>query len=62
MPVLADGQEAEIGRFVVPSQHRQKCLETISMDKKLDVVMCACHPSDSRNPKIRGSRSMLGKK
>jgi hypothetical protein len=48
MPGILATWEAEIGKTVVPSQLRQKCLQDpISTGKKLDVVACTCHSSDT---------------
>jgi hypothetical protein len=52
MSVILATWEAEMGRIKIPGQPRQKSLQDpISMEKKLGVVVCSCHPSD--NGKLR---------
>jgi hypothetical protein len=56
--------EAEIRRIMVPGQPEQKKKKKKIMslhlhEKKLAVVVCACHPSYSRKHKIVGSHSRM---
>jgi hypothetical protein len=45
-PVILAAWMLEVGRITVQEQqHRQKILKTASQQKKLDVVVHACHPS-----------------
>jgi hypothetical protein len=62
-PDMVDTEKAEIKRIIVQGQPRQKDQETpISTEKKLSVVMCACHPSDSGKLKIGGLFRLAGAK
>jgi hypothetical protein len=57
-PVILLAYEAEIRRTVGPGKSMQKCLQDpISTEKKLGVVVCICHRSDSRKHKSGGSQS-----
>jgi hypothetical protein len=51
---------AEIWKFVVPGQPEQnKFADTISTEKKWEVVICSYHPSYRRKHKIGESQSSL---
>jgi hypothetical protein len=53
-------REAEIGRIELSGQIRQESFQdSISMEKKLGVVVPACHPSDGGSLKMVGLRSRL---
>jgi hypothetical protein len=52
VPVIPATQKAEIRRLEVPGQLGQK--KNHLSRKKLGMVECACHPSDSRKSKIGG--------
>jgi hypothetical protein len=45
MPVIPVTQEAEVCRITVAGQPGQKLVRAISTNKKVGVVMYACHPS-----------------
>jgi hypothetical protein len=54
MHIILATWEAEIGRIVVQGQPRQKCFpDPISMEDKLGMVACTCHPRDSGKLKNR---------
>jgi hypothetical protein len=64
MPVILATWKAEIGRIVIPGQLGQKSLrDSISMEKKLGMVVNACHLSYGEKLKIGGlgSRSVWTK-
>jgi hypothetical protein len=64
-PVIPSYAKAEIRRTTVPDQPKpnKDLQDPISTEKKLGVVVCACHPSDSEKNKIGRlwSRSAWGK-
>jgi hypothetical protein len=51
-------QEAKIRRVTIPGQPEQNKIQ-VSMEKKLGLVVHACHSSNSRKTKIGGSQSSL---
>jgi hypothetical protein len=51
-------QKAKIRRPTVPGWPSQKSLQnSLSTEKKMVMLVHACHPSDSRKLKIEGSKS-----
>jgi hypothetical protein len=52
-------QETDIRKIAIPGQPRPKVCETLFQEKKLGIVVCACHPSYCEKHKIGGSESRL---
>jgi hypothetical protein len=56
MPALPAMQEAEIRRIVIPGHPGQKSSgDSISTEKKVSILLHACHPIYGGKPKIGGS-------
>jgi hypothetical protein len=55
--VIIAMREAELGRIMVQGQPEQKVHKTPAQQKTLDVVACACHPSDGSECLIQEDHS-----
>jgi hypothetical protein len=59
VPVIPATWESEIWWITVPVQLRQRSLYDPSHQKKLDMVLCSCHPSYGKKHKIGRYQSKL---